>query len=289
MAVAIQNFDSRQKMSRKDFEIFHYRETVLKQVNIHHHDFYEIYFFLGGNVEYFVDGETFKLAKGDLLLINPMQLHQPIKTQGGVYERIVLWIDRNYLSSLCCNDDLLFCFRQNKSNSVNILHSNVIMHGRVHELFELLNKEFHSDNFASNAYSQSLFLQLLIEINRLVKTKKENATPTKNPNLVSRVITYINSNFNKDVSLDLLSKKFFVSKFHLSHEFSQQVGISVYKYLTLKRLLISKELLLNGHSASQVAVECGFHNYPTFFRIFKSHYGINPTKISQKKANIDYK
>jgi mannose-6-phosphate isomerase-like protein (cupin superfamily) len=70
-------------------------------VHYHDHDFYEIYFFLGGNVEYFVDGEKFKLSKGDLLLINPMQLHQPITSVGNVYERIVLWIDRNYLAKLC--------------------------------------------------------------------------------------------------------------------------------------------------------------------------------------------
>ncbi len=282
MAVTIQNFESRQKMSRPDFEIFHYREPNLKSVNIHHHDFYEIYFFLGGNVEYFVDGEKFKLSKGDLLLINPMQLHQPITNQGSVYERIVLWIDRNYLAKLSTYEDLSFCFNQTSSNSVNILHSKAIMHGRVNELFELLNKEFHSDNFASKTYSESLLLQLLIEVNRLVKNKKENAEPVKSANLVSRVITYINNHYNEDISLDLLSKKFFISKYHLSHEFSQKVGISVYKYLTLKRLLISRELLLNGFSASRVAVECGFHNYATFFRIFKSHYGTIPTKISAK-------
>ena len=81
----------------------------------------------------------------------------------------------------------------------------------------------------------------------------------------------------------MLSKKFFISKYHLSHEFSDKVGVSVYKYLTLKRLLMAKEMLISGYSSSRVAVECGFHNYTTFYRIFKSHYGTNPATLSAKK------
>ncbi len=283
MALTIQDFDSRQKMSKNDFEIFHYREAKLQNVNLHHHDFYEIYFFLGGNVEYFVDGEKFKLSKGDLLLINPMQLHQPITSQGNVYERIVLWIDRNYLAKLCKDEDLSYCFKKSDDGYVNLLHSNAIMHGRVNELFELLNKEFHSHSFASKTYSESILVQLLIEINRLVKNKKESISPNKSTNLVSRVITYINDHYSENISLDMLAKKFFISKYHLSHEFSDKVGVSVYKYLTLKRLLMAKEMLLSGYSSSRVAVECGFHNYTTFYRIFKSHYGTNPATLSVKK------
>ncbi len=283
MSVTIQNFDSRQKMSRKDFEIFHYREAKPKTVSIHHHDFYEIYLFLGGDVEYFVDGEKFKLSKGDLLLINPMQLHQPITMEGNAYERIVLWIDRDYLTNISKDEDLSQCFKKTDDEYVSLLHPNAIMHGRISELFDLLNKEFHSQNFANKAYSESLIVQLLIEINRLVKSKNQNSVTKKSNNLITRVITFINSHFKENISLDLLSKKFFISKYHLSHEFSEKVGVSVYKYLTLKRLLISKEMLLNGLSASQVAIECGFHNYTTFYRIFKSHYGTTPTTVSAKK------
>ena len=283
MSVNIQNFDSRQKMSKPDFEIFHYREAKPKTVSIHHHDFYEIYLFLGGNVEYFVDGEKFKLSKGDLLLINPMQLHQPITSQGNAYERIVLWIDREYLTKISKDEDLSLCFKKTDDGFVSLLHPNAIMHGRINELFELLNKEFHSQNFANKTYSESLLLQLLVEINRLVKTKNENSITKKSNDLITRVITFINNHYKENISLDLLSKKFFISKYHLSHEFSEKVGISLYKYLTLKRLLIAKEMLLDGVSASQIAVECGFHNYTTFYRIFKSHYGTNPATVIAKK------
>ena len=51
----MQSFDSRQKMTSDKFEIFHYRDTKFEGVPVHQHDFYEVYFFISGNVEYSVE------------------------------------------------------------------------------------------------------------------------------------------------------------------------------------------------------------------------------------------
>ena len=44
-----QRFDPRQEMQAETFEVFHYRDPRPGFVEVHHHDFYEIYFFLSGN------------------------------------------------------------------------------------------------------------------------------------------------------------------------------------------------------------------------------------------------
>ena len=273
-----QKFSSRQSMSKNTFEVFHYFDINGKNVQIHHHDFYELYFFLSGDVTYLVEGQKYKLNSGDLLLINPMELHQPIPSENSSYERMVLWIDRNYLASLSQDGtDLASCFAHHKI--VKTHYNNVFMRGRIAELFDLLNKESHSMKFGSETYAKSLLEQLLIEVGRMVQQKRSSHDFVESSSLVARVISYININYGEDVSLDSLSEKFFVNKYYLSHEFSQQMGVSVYKYLTLKRLSRAKELLLEGVKASQVATACGFHNYPTFFRMFKAEYGISPSKI----------
>ena len=73
-----QSFDPRQTMQRDKFEVFHYREPRPDGVEVHHHDFYEVYYLLGGEVEYWVDGRIIRMQPGDLLLINPMELHRPL-------------------------------------------------------------------------------------------------------------------------------------------------------------------------------------------------------------------
>ena len=91
-----QRFDPRQTMQSDTFEVFHYKKSGAEDVQVHHHAFYEVYCFLDGDVEYWVEGSLYRLKKGDLLLINPMELHRPIlKSDSKNYERIVqqIWCD----------------------------------------------------------------------------------------------------------------------------------------------------------------------------------------------------
>ena len=52
MAKRAQVFDPRQNMTGKSFEVFHNYDERRRDVDLHHHEFYEIYYFISGNVEY---------------------------------------------------------------------------------------------------------------------------------------------------------------------------------------------------------------------------------------------
>ena len=71
-----QQFDPRQNMRTGDFEIFYYRDAAPGPVAIHHHDFYEIYFLMSGDVTYTIESRLCHVMPGDLLLISPRELHQ---------------------------------------------------------------------------------------------------------------------------------------------------------------------------------------------------------------------
>ena len=91
MAIKHQRFDTRQTMQGNTYEIFRYKDSYLKEVALHHHDFYEVYFFLSGNVQYNIESRSYLLTPGDVLLISPMELHQPMfGAEHREYERIVL-------------------------------------------------------------------------------------------------------------------------------------------------------------------------------------------------------
>ena len=61
-------------MIRRDFEIYRYR--YMDEVELHHHDFYEIYMLLRGSVSYTVENRIFHMRAGDLMPISPLELHQ---------------------------------------------------------------------------------------------------------------------------------------------------------------------------------------------------------------------
>ena len=107
---SFQPFTRRQTMIRRDFEIYRYR--YMDEVELHHHDFYEIYMLLRGSVSYTVENRIFHMRAGDLMLISPLELHQArVDSNDEPYERMVLWVDRGYLESLSSpHTSLTRCF-----------------------------------------------------------------------------------------------------------------------------------------------------------------------------------
>lgn len=276
-----QSFQTRQNMEKSTFEVFRYRDLTPETVAVHHHDFYEIYYFLGGEVEYRVEGRTYLLKPGDLLLINPRELHQPIVKNGVTYERIVLWIDKNYLESFAHGDvSLTECFNIQSPTHSNILRPSGLQRSAITEFFDSMLNEYYGDGYGSELSAVGSFLRLMVEINRLALQKGKRAEPVKDTVLVTQVLSFINAHFSEELSLDSIAAKFFVSKYHLSHEFSRSVGTSVYRYIMLKRLLHAKELLAQGTAPGSVYHKCGFQDYANFYRAFKSEYGITPKELT---------
>ena len=281
MPYSHQHFDARQSMSNKRFEIFHYRDQHLENVNVHHHDFYEIYFFLSGDVRFRIEGRTYLLEPGDLLLINPQELHQPEITPTSTYERIVLWIDRNYLNSLSSDStDLTACFDSGQPNHVNLLRTSNAHRTGLRQLLERMNREYHGQNPGHELYTQGMLLQLLVELNRLAAANSRSIPGQQEPALIAQVLSYISTHYHESITLESLAAEFFVSKYHLSHEFSRQVGTSVYRYIILRRLMQAKELMASGLAPGEVYQKCGFGDYANFYRAFKEEYGISPREFA---------
>ena len=277
MKIKTQNWKLTSHVKNLTFEIFHYCEKLPPSVNVHYHDFYEIYFLLGGNVTFRVEGKTYKLKSGDLLLISPYEMHQTNIVAGEVYERLVLWIDKNYFDQLCEKGvNLKTCF---ESKADNRIHPDVKSGMLLRELMERLNEEYYSDNeFGKSLYLEGLLYQTLVEVNRL-SLKSHESQKQEKPDLISDIMSFINQNYNHQITLEMLEKRFFVSKYYLSHEFTKQNGVSIYKYITLKRLLTAREMMTEGKSPGDIYKLCGFGDYTTFFRAFKAEYGISPKEF----------
>ena len=274
-----QRFDPRQNMRGKTFEIFHYKSPKQGNVAIHHHDFYEVYFFMSGKVEYRVEGRVYHLFPGDMLLISPMELHQAFVEPGAApYERIVLWIDRAYLESFCTpQTDLTRCFDYTLPSRTNLLHLTSVQRSDIAMRLGQLVHESYSDEYGADICSAALFLQFMTELNRMfLHAASGKEAGEENVPLVSRVLGYIGEHYNEDLTLDSIAGEFYISKYHLSHEFSRVVGTSVHKYILLKRLLIAKQMLSEGMSPGEVFGTCGFGDYTSFYRSFRAQYGVSP-------------
>lgn len=289
MAEKIQKFNARQHMLVHSFEIFRYRDSYMNEVALHHHDFYEVYLFLNGNVNYTIESRNYRLLPGDLLLINPLELHQPrITHEKQPYERIVLWINRPFIEQLSSRQtNLTRCFDSSRPGHTNLLRLSPQHRQTVTGLMERLIAENDNSAYGGDLLAASCLIQLLVELNRMcMGTPQRHELTDKSEPVISNVLQYINEHYAEELSLDLLAGTFFISKYHLSHEFNRLVGTSVYRYIIQKRLVIAKKMLGDGIPPTEVYQNCGFGDYANFYRAFKSEYHINPKEFLGSSQNL---
>lgn len=278
MAVKHQRFDTRQTMRGNTFEIFRYKDRYLKEVALHHHDFYEVYFFLSGNVQYNIESRSYLLTPGDVLLISPMELHQPMfGAEHREYERIVLWIDKQFLEEFSLPGlHMAACFDTTVPGHTNLLRPEGVARQYLTFLLENLMAEVASEDPYSEMAALSLLAQVLVSLNRLAKQNAEEEHSSGPDATVYSVLGYINEHYSENLTLDDLANKFFISKYHLSREFQRLVGTSVHRYIIQKRLVMAKQMLSEGKPSSEVYQQCGFGDYSNFYRAFKAEYQISP-------------
>lgn len=278
-----QRFDPRQTMKKDTFEVFHYREPRPNMVEVHHHDFYEVYYLLRGEVEYWVDGRIIRMSAGDLLLINPMELHRPI-LEGAeqVYERIVLWINKEYIENLESNGVRLSgCFDTTAPGHTHLIRPAASERPALTARMSEMVREFYSVEFGSDLSAYGLFLQFMVQLNRMARyTQPQQEEAEQLSELVQQTLSYIGEHLSDPMTVESIADRFYVSKYYLSHAFTREVGVSVYRYIMMRRLLMARQRLIAGESAGQVCRSCGFSDYTSFYRAFKSEYGLSPREFT---------
>lgn len=275
----IQKFNIRQHMLNHTFEVYHYRDTYLNDVALHHHDFYEVYYFLNGNVNYIIEGRNYHLVPGDLLLISPLELHQPlILPEKRPYERIVLWMSKQFIEQFCTDDtSLTRCFDISVPGHTNLLRLTPQQRQRISDLLDRLLAENSGAAYGAELMMLGTLVELLVEVNRIsaANVDRPELADRSDP-VVADVLNYINEHYHEPLSLDSLAAHFFVSKYHLLHEFNRFVGTSVYRYIIQKRLIIARQMLADGVPPTDVYQQCGFGDYANFYRAFKAEYHMSP-------------
>jgi AraC-like DNA-binding protein len=94
---------------------------------------------------------------------------------------------------------------------------------------------------------------------------------------IQTILWYLNSNLQKDISLEQITKRFHVSKNHLNVLFRKETGTTINQYIRIKRLTLARQEILNGGGAEEAAYKAGFNDYSNFFRAYKSFFGVMPS------------
>lgn len=276
-----EKFNPSQIMTERYYEFHHSYNETPPVVEFHQHPFYEIFFFLSGNVNYIIEGRSYKLRPGDILLTSSSDIHRPDIRPGRPYERIVIWLADDFFERLqdfydedftaCFTDAALKDYRLIRPDSQNIAH--------LKQLCEEMSRARDSHEMGKRALTSAYLTEFLVYVSRAYYDSPDSVKKDVTENeKVNQLITYINENLAEELSLDQLAARFYISKYYLSRQFKQFTGLSLYQYIIKKRLISARNMLRAGSPVMDACLCCGFSDYSNFLKAFKREFGQNPSK-----------
>ena len=96
--------------------------------------------------------------------------------------------------------------------------------------------------------------------------------------LIVEILSYINKNLYKKISINELEKTFNYNKDYIMRLFKREIGITIIEYINIKRIYNSTNLLVNtDYSILKIAIFTGFFSQEYFSEIFKKYIGVSPS------------
>ncbi|WP_145407542.1 AraC family transcriptional regulator [Paenibacillus xylanexedens] len=254
----------------------------------HRHNAYELYVFLRGNVNFYIENRCYHLQPGDLIVLNPEEMHRSFALDKNEYERITINLKKPYLSRLStATTNLSACFDYRPKGKGNIVH---LKNDELQQLLQLTNKleqALASDDYGADIMENVLISQLLLMTNRAFQ--HTDFVPTDiMPELVRRTMDYIESNLAGKLTLTHLSEALYTNSSYISRQFNKHTGLTIRAYILSRRIELSKYYLGEGMSIIEACYQSGFGDYANFIRSFTKLVGISPGRYIRNGCNTEH-
>lgn len=254
-------------------------------VQLHSHTFYEILFCRSGSLEYLLGTERYHIQHGDVVFVPPGISHCPLFLEKLVdpYTRDVIWISPLFakqMTDLFPGTEILssqpFLLRTAGTQWEDVL-------GR---LFRTGVRESYARAPGWEAAVYGNTMRLLVQLTRVRANDKTLTPPTVKQELLDRILFYVESEMAQKITLAETARRFLVSESTINQLFRKRMNVSFYHYVTQRRLIAAKSLLLSAVPAEQICTMVGFGDYSTFYRAFKQEYGISPAEYRRLQEGV---
>ncbi|MGG8495244.1 AraC family transcriptional regulator [Tenacibaculum sp. TC6] len=209
----------------------------------------------------------------------------PIASQQAPTQCLALGIGAEKIEEIVSNFNQMVAI-ENENNQWNLSdHSSHLIHNEG--INHLVNRLTYT--FIQNNTSKDVLLNLMIQelIIRLLQTKAKSIilndqNPIFSDTRIGSVIKFIKENLtNKDITVDLLAKKAYMSASHFHKQFKNTLGISPIDYINAEKIKFSKKLMKESkhYRMSEIAFKSGFNSTSYFNRQFKKMELMTPQQF----------
>ena len=259
----------------EDFRLFHQRSQGVT-VDYHYHEFCKLLLLNTGSGGYVVDSLRYQIQSGDMVLVDCNSVHRPEFDENTDYERTIIYIDPGFLqreSTQECN--LLGCFSNEYGHVLRLTDRQF---WQIQDIAHRLEAELAQRRQGHEIIAKALLMELLVNIHRFQQQETVFTSPIQPKNdRILDVLKYLDEHICEDLDIDSLADRFFISKFHLMRLFHKETGATVHSYIIKRRLLMARELIKQGVSATDACYRSGFRSYSAFTRAYSKNFGTTPT------------
>lgn len=240
----------------------------------HLHSQLELLFVQNGEMTVTVRGQTQTLPAGGLAVVFPNQIHSYLDfSSEGVITTIVadLAYAGGYLDTLMQFHPVCPFLMPER------LHPNV-----SYAIGEMV-RERASFGVGSKVYGPLLQL-ILARIMPVLELQQNHSKDHQE--LTWQIVNYVNEHYRENLSLDRLARGIGLSRYRLSHVFSEKIGQSFSAYLASIRLSYARTMLTETDMpVTVIAEEAGFESQRTFFRTFREQHGMSPLEYRKRSKD----
>ncbi len=233
------------------------------------HTYHEILYYISGDAEILTENSRVSLKNGSLLII-PKETYHFIRLNNLNFFRLKISIPK-YVENFIPIADIMKDFKLVECMPEGVL----FVLSRLVQVMQ--NKDSKNKAF----YIYALFLTLIEEID--VATTKNHNDSFKRLGVGSKIVEYISKNLDGDLSVTTIAREVGVSTSGVVHGFKKELGISLHNYITQRRLIYARGLILNGHKPSKIYADCGYSEYSSFYRAYVKFFGKAPSKENRER------
>ena len=257
-------------------------------IKMHSQTDIELLYIESGKFRLEVNGEAFGACAGDLVVVNPGDLHfgtVNIRQERAAYHCIKIGIDAlqsNGCTGLSCCASYL---AEEKMKIVNHLSRQEIERAGFHVYLKGLLYHSTKGDVLSDITAMGnlcLLFSTLFSPPYLQRTPISLDGKQKKRKFQHQILVYLEQNWNTPITSMDAAKALSYSQEYFCKIFKETMGETFSSFLVKLKIHKAKELIETGMPPGDVMNAVGMNNYSYFYRSFRKIYGVSPSKCRKK-------
>ena len=270
-------------MEYKNLYIYQVSEVLLAPeavISEHTQACDEISYIISGEAEIYNNDKVQKVKSGDIHIIGKGEKHKIVVAKNNNLRYVCIGFKLN-------SDATTYKILENIFHGSNTTKIQAV--DEIRTLISLLMSELYSKSLFCEDMIEMLILQILTLIYRkvILGINPDSKKAEKNqPNVLYEIMRYIDSNFLNIESIEQIAVSLSYSKFYISHIFKEKTGMTIFDYITKKKIETASDMLKSTKfSITDIAEKLNYESTQSFSKMFKKQTGLSPDAF-RKSSNL---